>query len=173
MLSLAIVNLLLFYTCIKACVLLALSLSFRSLLGVAWGFGQDPLALHVDVSLVTLEVEVTDSAGRPVNTLKKEDFQVYENGTLQDVRSFDSVETPYNILLLFDCSPSTEPDWPFLVEAMNRFRQMMRPRIAWSLRSLAADSKCFRNGSARRDRALMSMCSRAIQFAWEQTSMAH
>jgi len=119
----------------------ALTILSVGLLGVAWGFGQDPLALHVDVSLVTLEVEVTDSAGRPVNTLKKEDFQVYENGTLQDVRSFDSVETPYNILLLFDCSPSTEPDWPFLVEAMNRFRQMMRPQDRMELAQFGSGFK--------------------------------
>jgi len=105
-----------------------LTVFLAGLLGAAVGFGQDPLSLRVDVSLVTLDAEVTDSAGRPVTTLTKEDFQIYENGTLQDLRSFDSVETPYNILLLFDCSPSTQPDWPFLVEAMNRFRHMLRPQ---------------------------------------------
>ena len=31
--------------------------------------GQDPLRLRVDVSLVTLDVEVTDSNGRPITNL--------------------------------------------------------------------------------------------------------
>src|SRR5690349_7836256 len=94
--------------------------------GLAGAFGQDPPVLRVDVSLVTVDVEVTDSAGRAVNTLKKEDFQIFENGAPQEIRSFDSVETPYNIILLFDCSTSTEPAWPFLVDAMNRFGQTLR-----------------------------------------------
>ena len=98
------------------------------LLSVAGIRGQEPLALRVDVSLVTVDVEVTDASGRPFNTLTREDFQIYENDALQDLRSFDSVETPYNILLLFDCSASTEPEWPFLVGAVNRFGQTLRPQ---------------------------------------------
>ncbi|HTG73490.1 MAG TPA: VWA domain-containing protein [Terriglobia bacterium] len=90
--------------------------------------GQDPLRLRVDVSLVTLDVEVTDSNGRPITNLSRDEFQIYENGALQQLGSFDSVDTPYNILLLFDCSGSTEGDWPFLIQAMNRFTQMLRPQ---------------------------------------------
>lgn len=92
------------------------------------GLAQEPLRLRVDVSLVTLDVEVTDSNDRLVTTLTKDDFQVFEDGALQELRSFDSVDTPYNILLLFDCSPSTEPNWPFLVQAMTRFTQTLRPQ---------------------------------------------
>jgi VWFA-related protein len=88
--------------------------------------GQESLRLSVDVSLVTVDVEVTDSSDRLVTTLTKDDFQVFEDGTQQELRSFDSVDTPYNILLLFDCSPSTEPNWPFLLQAMNRFTQTLR-----------------------------------------------
>jgi VWFA-related protein len=83
--------------------------------------------ISVDVSLVTLGVEVVDSNDRPVTTLKGDDFEIYEDGVRQQLRSFDSIETPYNILLLFDCSSSTEHDWPFLVEAMHRFTRTLRP----------------------------------------------
>jgi len=86
------------------------------------------MRLSVDVALVTVDVEVTDSSDRLVTTLTRDDFQVFEDGTQQEVRSFDSVDTPYNILMLFDCSPSTEPNWPFLLQAMNRFTQTLRPQ---------------------------------------------
>lgn len=127
----------------------ALTVFLAGLLGVAWVFGQDPPILHVDVSLVTLDVEVTDSAGRPVNSLKKEDFEIYENGTLQDIRSFDSVETPYNIILLFDCSTSTEPAWPFLVQAMSRFAQTLRDQDRMAVAQFGGKFKLLRKPLSR------------------------
>src|SRR5262245_53201478 len=102
---------------------LALSLAISEMTA-----GQDIPRISVDVSLVTLDVEVVDSNNRPVTTLDRKDFQIYEDGVPQELRSFDAVATPYNILLLFDCSSSTEKDWPFLVEAMNKFTKMLRPQ---------------------------------------------
>src|SRR5689334_56293 len=103
--SLVIRNLPLFYTCLMGTRTLAAVIAVLSgIAGLIPVLGQEPPTLRVDVSLVTVDVEVTDAAGRPVNTLKREDFEVFENGTLQSLRSFDSVDAPYNIMLLFDCS---------------------------------------------------------------------
>jgi len=82
---------------------------------------QEPFTVKVDVSLVTVDVVVSDAAGRPVTTLTRDDFEVYEDGKPQEIRSFEPVDSPYGVLLLFDCSTSTQPLWPFLVESMNRF----------------------------------------------------
>jgi Ca-activated chloride channel family protein len=95
-------------------------------IGAVRSSGQEPFTVRVDVDLVTLEVGVTDSTGRPVTTLAREDFEIYEDGKPQEIRSFAAVDTPYNVLLLFDCSGSTQPSWPFLVEAMNRFTSHLR-----------------------------------------------
>jgi Ca-activated chloride channel family protein len=126
-----------------------LTVLLAGVLGVAWSFGQEPHTLRVDVSLVTLDVEVTDSVGRAINTLKKEDFEIYENGTLQDIRSFDSVETPYDIMLLFDCSSSTEPAWPFLVQAMNRFAQTLRAQDRLGIAQFGGGFKVLRKSFSR------------------------
>ena len=91
-------------------------------------FAQDKFQFEVNVALVTVGVEVTDANDRPVTNLKIDDFQVYEDGVLQEIRSFDSVEAPYSILLLFDCSESTEPNWRFLIQAMDRFARTLRPQ---------------------------------------------
>src|SRR5262245_53494102 len=89
---------------------------------------QEPFIVKVDVELVTVDVVVSDSAGRPVTTLTKDDFEVYEDGRLQEIRSFEPVDSPYGVLLVFDCSTSTQPLWPFLVESMNKFTEKLRPQ---------------------------------------------
>jgi VWFA-related protein len=44
--------------------------------------------IHVEVRLVPVDVIVTDAKDRPVTDLKKEDFQIFENGQLQEIRHF-------------------------------------------------------------------------------------
>ena len=87
---------------------------------------QEPFTVKVDVSLVTLDVVVSDAVGRPVTTLTRDDFEIHEDGRLQHIQSFASVDSPYRVMMLFDCSGSTRPSWPFLVEAMSRFTLRLR-----------------------------------------------
>ena len=47
-----------------------------------------PGTIRVQVRLVPVDVIVTDSRGRPVKDLKKEDFRLYENGKPQEIRHF-------------------------------------------------------------------------------------
>src|SRR5262245_35377885 len=88
---------------------------------------QDPdFTLKVDVSLVSLDVSVLDADDRPVTTLRREDFLVYENGELQQIRNFSPTTTARNVLLLVDRSGSMRSQWPFVVEALNRFMTRLR-----------------------------------------------
>jgi VWFA-related protein len=49
--------------------------------------------LKVDVDLSTIEVAVLDKKGNPVSNLKKEDFQLYEDGKEQEILSIDEVNS--------------------------------------------------------------------------------
>ena len=90
--------------------------------GPALRAGQnDPLQLRIDVQLATVDVYVDDAAGKPVTNLTRDDFVILDNGAIRDIQTFDSAETPYNVLLLFDRSSSTQDQWPFLVRAISRF----------------------------------------------------
>lgn len=60
--------------------------------------------LSVDVSLASLDATVLDSNGSPVTTLSAEDFSVYENGELQQVREFISAARSCNVLILIQHS---------------------------------------------------------------------
>ena len=57
---------------------------------------EQPYSLRVDVELVTTEVIVLDKKGNPVRNLKKEDFQLYEDGKRQEILSFDEVSAAYS-----------------------------------------------------------------------------
>jgi len=105
------------------------------------GAQDPPFVVRVDVSLMTLDVVVTDSAGRPVTTLTKDDFTIYEDGKPQEIRHFAPVDSPYSVLLLIDCSTSTQPLWPFLVESMNRFTARLRSQDSVSVAQFGGSYK--------------------------------
>jgi len=51
------------------------------------------IAIRVNVNLVQMRVVVRDSTGKPVEGLRREDFQLYDRGKLQSITAFE-VETP-------------------------------------------------------------------------------
>lgn len=92
----------------------------------AWASAQEPFVFNVDARNVSVNVTVMDSSGRPVTKLTRNDFTVLEDGVPQEIQKFESVEIPYNILMVVDCSGSTESDWPFMKNAVDRFASKLR-----------------------------------------------
>lgn len=81
-----------------------------------------------DVRLVQLEAAAADQEGRPAVGLTREDFEVTENGKTQQLAEGSaSAEAPFNLVLLLDCSSSTEQDRPAIEEAARRFIATARP----------------------------------------------
>jgi VWFA-related protein len=107
-------------------------------IGACWGLGQDPLGtLHVDVSLVEVNVSVLDSDGRPRTALSKDDFVVYDDGVPQEIAAFSPIETPYSMLLLLDRSGSTREATPLLIAAINGFVNDLRAQDRYMVASFA------------------------------------
>jgi len=82
----------------------------------------------VGVDPVAVDVAVTDTRGRSVAALSREDFAVYEDGQPQEIKSLDVVGMPYSILLLVDRSAREEKsDWPkFVVKSVDLFLKNLR-----------------------------------------------
>jgi VWFA-related protein len=109
-------------------------LALLTFVSAAWVSAQQPVyTLRVDVPLVSVEVTVQDAAGRSITHLNKEDFQIYEDAKLQEIRNFSPVATPYNVLLLFDRSGSTQNQWLFMQRAVTRFLEGLRPQDGVSI----------------------------------------
>jgi VWFA-related protein len=90
---------------------------------------QDQLyTLKIDVPLVSLDVTVEDAEGNLVRNLAPESFEIYEDNVRQEIRHFSPVSTPYNVLLLFDRSGSTQHKWSFMEKAVAAFVAGLRPQ---------------------------------------------
>jgi Ca-activated chloride channel family protein len=55
-------------------------------------FAQAPLIERIDVSVVNVDVTVTDRAGHPVRGLTRDDFEIFEDGAPQPITNFYVVE---------------------------------------------------------------------------------
>jgi Ca-activated chloride channel family protein len=62
--------------------------------------------IRMNVDMVLIPVTITDPMNRLVTGLEKEDFQIYENSSQQDIRSFACEDAPVSIGIIFDLSGS-------------------------------------------------------------------
>src|SRR5712692_1234492 len=84
---------------------------------------QEPEAtVKVNVKLVNVFVTVTDDHGAPITNLKKENFQLREDGKEQKIAVFDKESAlPLSIVLAVDTSLSTRKDLPLELASARRF----------------------------------------------------
>jgi len=73
--------------------------------------------LKVDVRLVMVEAIARDRTGRVLEDLKREDFQLSEDGVAQEIRHFSRDELPLAVALVVDRSGSVAPFMPELRRA--------------------------------------------------------
>ncbi|HWY76803.1 MAG TPA: VWA domain-containing protein [Verrucomicrobiae bacterium] len=67
---------------------------------------QEPPPIRVIVNRVNVGVIVTDAAGRFIEGLRNEDFQIFDNGVEQPITDFLSIEEPAHLLLLIESGPA-------------------------------------------------------------------
>src|SRR5450759_708760 len=70
---------------------------------------QGTVPIRVDVNLVVLDATVKTKAGQIMGDLKKEDFEVREDGVAQKVELFNRDELPLDVALVLDLSDSIGP----------------------------------------------------------------
>ncbi|HEU4431990.1 MAG TPA: VWA domain-containing protein [Pyrinomonadaceae bacterium] len=83
--------------------------------------------IRTETSLVQLNVGVVDKQGRPIKTLTRGDFVVYEDGVKQSIQHFEPVDTPFSVVLMLDMSGSTINFRPQLKLASQRFLDALAP----------------------------------------------
>lgn len=90
------------------------------------GYAQDDV-IHVDTELVTIPATILDREGRYITNLKKEDFQIFEDGVEQEIALFEPVENSITVLLLLDVSGSVTEYASDIANAANIFIKQLRP----------------------------------------------
>ncbi len=84
----------------------------------------EPIRLKSD--LVTVSASVIDPSGRPIKSLKPEDFTIYEDGVRQKLAHFAATEEPFTLLLLLDLSGSTQNEIALMKRAARNFLGELR-----------------------------------------------
>jgi VWFA-related protein len=70
---------------------------------------QEKPVFHVDVNLVLLDATAKTKAGQIMADLKKDDFEIREDGIAQKLEVFSRDELPLNVALVLDLSDSIGP----------------------------------------------------------------
>jgi Ca-activated chloride channel family protein len=101
---------------------------------------QDDAVFHADVQLVRILATVKDQSGALVGSLEKGDFEVRDNGVVQQISVFErQTDQPLSVAVLIDNSGSTAKDLKYETESVTRFlRALLRegnPEDAVSLYS--------------------------------------
>ena len=87
-------------------------------------------AIRVNVNLVVLDATVKTKDGQIMATLKKEDFEVREDGIAKKIELFSRDELPLNVALVLDLSDSIGP-----------FLEPLRDAAATTLAALKAEDE--------------------------------
>jgi Ca-activated chloride channel homolog len=112
-------------------VLSLIRISLFSLLAASAPVQQDrdegQFTIAVDVDLVVFNVTVTDSRGRQVSGLKAADFQVSEEGRIQNIKLFRAEDVPATVGLIIDNSGSMREKRPDVTKAALAFVSASNP----------------------------------------------
>jgi Ca-activated chloride channel homolog len=73
--------------------------------------------IKIETELVNLNVRVIDRNNRSINSIRKEEFKVYENNVLQEINDFSRAEVPTNYGLVIDNSGSLRQQLEKVIEA--------------------------------------------------------
>ena len=114
---------------VAAALALVVCATYMAAVGVSVVSGQQPdlreggsFRFRTGVELINVTATVTDSRGRFVSGLEKEDFLLYEDDMLQTISHFSNARVPVSLGIVLDTSGSMEGEkMSAALEALDRF----------------------------------------------------
>jgi Ca-activated chloride channel homolog len=88
---------------------------------------QDPQKFRVSTNTVAMYATVTDSEKRLVADLVESDFEIYDNGKLQTITSFDNKPLPITVIVMLDTSGSMTVALDLVKRAAEEFLMRLLP----------------------------------------------
>jgi VWFA-related protein len=109
--------------------------------------------IRVTVDLVVVDAQVVHKkTGRPIGALRREDFEIFEDGVRQEVVSFSQDQLPLSIVFLFDLTESVRPVLKPLASGALAALQHLKPEDETAVMVYAASAKLLQDFTT--DRAL-------------------
>ncbi len=98
-------------------------------------------AIRMNVNLVDLDATVKSKDGRIMDGLKKEDFEVREDGTQKKIELFSRDELPLRVALVLDLSDSIEPFLSPLRDAATTTLAALKPEDEVALFTFSTEAQ--------------------------------
>jgi|HubBroStandDraft_6_1064221.scaffolds.fasta_scaffold00201_34 Ca-activated chloride channel family protein len=102
---------------------------------------RDANVIRVDVNLVLLDATVKTKAGKIMGDLKKEAFELREDGVPQNIEVFSRDELPLNVALVLDLSDSIGPFLGPLRDAANIALAALKPEDEVALFTFSTEAE--------------------------------
>jgi VWFA-related protein len=128
-------------------ILVLLLLAWLPILGMPAPQQQGP-TFSVSVDLVKVPVTIFQPNGAPIATPERKDFRIYEDGELQQIRSFGVDVNPVSVVLLLDCSGTVEKEWKQIKSAAESFAEALSKGDRISVITFADDVQLALDWSA-------------------------
>ena len=90
-------------------------------------FGQDEDPVRVESSIVRMNVGVVDKRGRPITSLNRNSFSIYEDGVKQQIMRFEPTAAPFSVVMILDMSGSTLGFRQVIRQSAMRFIDALSP----------------------------------------------
>jgi VWFA-related protein len=109
--------------------------------------------IRVTVDLVVVDTQVVHKkTGRPIGGLKREDFELFEDGVRQQIAAFSQDRLPLSIVFLFDLTDSVRPVLKPLAGGALAALKHLKPEDETAVMVYAASAKLLQDFTT--DRAL-------------------
>ena len=113
---------------------------------------KDDQTIRIAVEMVSLPVVVTTRDGQRITDLKKEDFQVFEDGVPQEISGFAPTDEPISVALALDTSGSTEQKLARIQNEAIHFVNLLHPDDSVAIVSFAQEVNLLEDFTIDRDR---------------------
>jgi len=84
--------------------------------------------MRMEVDMVLVPVTVVDAANRPVTSLERQNFELYEAGRQQTLRYFSTEDSPISVGVLLDLSSSMKDKIETVRQALRAFFDSSNPQ---------------------------------------------
>ena len=89
--------------------------------------GQVDDPVNVDTAIVRVNIGVVDQRGRPITSLNRPNFSIYEDGIKQQISHFELSSAPFSVVMMLDMSGSTKSFRQNIALSAARFMDALGP----------------------------------------------
>jgi VWFA-related protein len=119
---------------------------------------QDDQVIRVNVQLVQVDAQILGKkTGRPIGSLTKDDFQLYEDGVRQQIADLSRDQLPLSVVLLFDLTFTVQPVLKPLATGAMEALQHLKPEDEVAVMVYSSTAQVLQNFTTDREQVVAAI----------------